>query len=79
MKTILFLVFLTVSTNTVKAETVWLLLHLCPGNASSTLEKIEMSGLDQCKEEASRLAASSTLFPERVRLKNYGFECIIGK
>ena len=79
MKTILLLVFLTVSANAVKAETVWLLLHLCPGNASCTLEKIEMSGLDQCKEEASRLATSSTLFPKSVRLKNYGYECIIGK
>ena len=79
MKTILFLVFLTVLTNAVKAENVWMMLHLCPGNASCTLEKIEMSGLDQCKEEASRLATSSTLYSKRVRHKGFGFECITGK
>ena len=79
MRTVLLFSLLSLPAIPVHAETTWLLVHLCPGNASCTLEKIEMSGIDQCNEEAERLMGSPTIFPKDVRRKGFGFDCIKGK
>ena len=74
MKRLLLLPFLLGFTSPVNAESYWLLIRT-PG-ATKSLEKIEMSSINQCDEEIGKLLIRWNL-SEKWRKDH--FACVTGK